>query len=160
MKFLPLRPGVFAIVDDDCPAWILSKKWLLTSAGYAARNIPTGAGKRTLELLHRVIMNCPPGKEVDHINGDPLDNRLANLRICSRGENGRNQKKQVGVSSKFKGVSWNRHNKKWRAQIQHCGSGIHLGRFKDETEAARAYDAKAAELFGEFAKLNFPTSLA
>lgn len=112
-------------------------------------------GRTVKRYLHRVIMNAPPGVEVDHINGDTLDNRRCNLRLCMRRENGRNQKPQMGRSSQYKGVSWRKQCQKWSAQIKVDGKQIHLGLFNEEVEAARAYDQAARELHGEFARLNF-----
>ncbi len=102
--------------------------------------------------LHRYIMNCPDGFCIDHINGNSLDNRKSNLRICSFRENSRNVKKDS-----FKGVTKTR-NKKWQAQIQHDGNHINLGVFSTEADAARAYDIAAAFLFKEYASFNFDFS--
>lgn len=92
---------------------------------------------------------------VDHINHNPLDNRKSNLRICSHLQNMQNRKKSQRGASVYKGVCRCKRNNTWRAEIQ-CGYDRHyLGTFKTETEAARAYDQKAKELFKEFACLNF-----
>ena len=152
--YLPLRPGVFAIVDADCPAWIRDQKWYLGGGGgggYARRNVPRTRDK---EYLHRVITGCPEGFDVDHINGDRLDNRRINLRICSHRLNLINSKKRKVASSKFKGVCWHRKAKKWMVRVDLGLEKFYLGLYKDEIAAATAYNAKAAELFGEFAKLN------
>jgi len=107
--------------------------------------------------IHRLIMDAPKGMCVDHINGNPLDNRKSNLRICTRSENMRNRGAQKNNTSGYKGVSWHKHKKKWGCKInKHNGKQIHVGYYKDKEEAARAYDKKAKEFHGEFAKLNFP----
>ena len=106
--------------------------------------------------LHRLIMNTPKGMQTDHINGDTLDNRKQNLRICTAAENQRNRGPTKNNKSGFKGVGWHTRNKKWYARIMHNNKRTYLGSFKDKEEAARAYDRKAIELHGEFAKLNFP----
>ena len=106
-------------------------------------------------LLHRTIMNCPEGMVVDHQFHDTLDNRKENLRICTVSQNAMNKRKSIG-SSRFKGVSWHKRDKKWKGKIVHNGRRISLGNFSSEEEAARAYDAKALKLFGEFSCLNFP----
>ena len=93
---------------------------------------------------------------VDHINGNPLDNRKSNLRICTNAENQRNRGVNKNNTSGYKGVCWAKQNKKWKARIKHNGKLIHLGYYKDKEEAARAYDKKAKELHGEYAYLNFP----
>ena len=104
--------------------------------------------------MHRVIMDAPKGMHVDHINGNGLDNRRENLRLCTNSQNHMNRKTHRDSSSKYKGVSWNKRNSKWQAYI---GSGIkrkNLGYFASESDAAKAYDIKAKECFGEFARLN------
>tara|TARA_R110000824_G_scaffold217121_2_gene403649 strand:+ start:61 stop:615 length:555 start_codon:yes stop_codon:yes gene_type:complete len=115
----------------------------------------SGPGQTCLQL-HRLIMNTPKGMHTDHINGDPLDNRKENLRICTGAENQRNKGPQKNNTSGFKGVYWHKGSKKWSAQVAYNKKNIYIGCFKDKEEAARAHDAKAKELHGEFAYLNFP----
>ncbi len=106
--------------------------------------------------MHRVIMQARPGKFIDHINHNGLDNRIANLRHASRTENNWNARKRKGkYSSKYKGVCWFKVKKKWQARIQVNGKGIFLGIFTNEMDAARAYDKAARKYYGEFAYLNF-----
>lgn len=105
--------------------------------------------------MHRVIMNAPKGMDVDHIDGNGLNNQRANLRIATRGENLRNTRKRDNCTSQFKGVYWHARARKWLAQIKPPTGHVYLGLFVHEVEAAMAYDAKARELFGEFAKCNF-----
>jgi len=93
---------------------------------------------------------------VDHINGNPLDNRKSNLRICTHAENSNNTGPRKNNTSGYKGVYWAKRNKRWLAQITHNGKQVYIGHYKDKEEAARAYDAKAKEFQGEFAYLNFP----
>lgn len=123
-------------------------------------SVSGGLRKKTL-LLHRLILDLKRGISVDHINGDGLDNRRNNLRIATKQQNGfnRNKNKERNgkkCSSKYKGVGWHTRDKLWYAQNKNNYKMIHLGYFKSEEEAARAYDRKAKELFGEYAKLNFP----
>lgn len=108
-------------------------------------------GKHTIIKLHRLLLTTK--HQVDHKNGNALDNRRANLRECTNQENSRNSVPKGGTS-KFKGVSRCRQTHKWRATITMNYSMIHIGRFDDEVDAAMAYDKKAIELFGEFAKTN------
>jgi hypothetical protein len=94
---------------------------------------------------------------VDHINRNSLDNRRANLRLATHLENARNRIKiNKKCSSKYKGVCWSKHHKKWQAAINFKRKSIHLGYFDNETEAAECYDDAARKYHGEFACLNFP----
>ncbi len=115
-------------------------------------------------FMHRMILNAPPNMVVDHVNGNTLDNRKENLRICTKGENGRNRKPNAGY--RFKGVRKINSRGKIRprilgyaANIYFKGKAIRIGYYATEEEAARAYDTKAKELFGEFANLNFPEQI-
>ncbi len=114
---------------------------------YARRTGPNG----TTILLHREIMNPPNGYDVDHKNGDGLDNRRKNLRVASFTENNRNRIAPIG----YKGVSWGVYHNAWRARIMIERKEIFLGYFGNEGEAAMAYDKAATQYFGSFAVLNF-----
>ncbi len=97
-------------------------------------------GKNKAYKLHRIIMDAKPGEIVDHINGNPLDNRKENLRITTSLVNNQNaRKRKDGVTSKYKGVSWCGQAKKWKAQIQHNKVKKSLGFFLTEEEARQAY---------------------
>jgi hypothetical protein len=108
--------------------------------------------------LHRLIMKPKEHESIDHINGNGLDNRKSNLRICTNAENSRNKKKRDGkFTSKYKGVCHHTNSrslKKWYCQIAKDGKKIFIGRYSTEEEAALAYNKKATELFGEFASIN------
>ena len=108
--------------------------------------------------IHNLILDRQPreGKlVVDHINGNVLDNRKCNLRVCTHAENMRNTtKRRKGNTSGYTGVS--KCGKRWAASIGYRGKDIYLGTFGNKEEAARARDLKAIELHGEFASLNFP----
>lgn len=130
---------------------------------YAACEIGTKtAGTRKHISLHRTLMNPPDDMVVDHINGNGLDNRRVNLRICTRAQNNHNKKKMGSNTSGFVGVykyaphgTW---DGRWYALVTVAGRTKHLGTFKIAEDAARAYDAAAKELIGEYARLNFPES--
>ncbi len=108
--------------------------------------------------MHRLIMNTPPDLVCDHINHNGLDNRKANLRNCTIKQNNANARPAKWTSSKYKGVSYIKRKKKWAVYIKKDGRQFNLGCFADEAEAAKAYDASAKKLHGEFAHLNFPDS--
>lgn len=108
-------------------------------------------------LVHRLIFLWVHGylpRMIDHRDGDPLNNRIENLRECSAQENGRNRKKSRKKSSDFKGVVWVSSAKRWRSQIYVDNKLISLGYFNDEVIAAKAYNDRAKELFGDYARLN------
>ena len=101
--------------------------------------------------LHQLLS---PPVEVDHIDGNGLNNRRTNLRPATDTQNSANRKKTTGKTSTFKGVNWQNHAQKWRAEIRVGGKNFHLGYFLNEEDAAKAYNVAATEHFGEFAKLN------
>jgi hypothetical protein len=142
--------GLNALIDESDLALVGPFKWLaMTGDGgkrYAAR------WDRDSMLLHRFITGAVRGQDVDHINGDTLDNRRANLRVCSRSDNLGNQKLRGNNTSGFKGVYWNVAAGKWRAKI----ADVYLGLYPTAEDAARAYDDGARMRWGEFARLNFP----
>lgn len=132
----------YFIVDSSELNKIKNKKWFLKKENkiynYAVAEI-SPRPKRKHVRLHRFIMDAPPGSLVDHINGNTLDNRKSNLRICTLSENAMNRRKRPKkVSSKYYGVSFN--NGRWRAKITLNKKGLHLGSFKNEVEAAIAYN--------------------
>lgn len=154
--FIELTKGYRAIVDEDKYEWLNQWKWhvQMNAEGYkyAVRFVQS----HTLVVMHRIIVNAPIDKKVDHKNHNTLDDRLINLRICTIAQNNFNRKPQIGASSQFKGVYWCKNIKKWRARIKINYKLISLGCFDNEAKAAFAYDTKAKQLFGEFAYLNFP----
>lgn len=158
-KIIPLSRGLGAIVDDEDYEWLMQWRWHTNTGGktfYAVRNIRMDAGRKTLQLMHRLILQTPAGLVTDHIDGNGLNNQRTNLRVCKHRENICNRRAQVSASP-FKGVFLNPGQiKEYRARIKLNGKTIHLGSFLTEIEAARAYDAAAREYHGEFARLNFP----
>lgn len=103
--------------------------------------------------MHREVLKAPKGKEVDHKNRNKLDNRKENLRLCSRAENAINTPQKKG-SSRYRGVKWDHTRNKWYVSLKFNGTSYFVGRFKDEDEAALAYNKEAVKLHGEFARLN------
>ncbi len=154
VRYIALTKGKFAIVDKADYEWLSEYTWQAAHNG--TKFYATTKKKRNGTIwMHRLIMNAPKGMVVDHINGNGLDNRRCNLRLCTRQQNAYNSKRCKGTS-KYKGVHFERATGKWRATITCKGEHYNLGLYDNEVEAARAYDRKAIELFGEFAYLNFP----
>ena len=102
--------------------------------------------------MHRVLMNAPNDMEVDHINGNPSDNRLSNLRLVTRRQNCLNHRRSKRNSSGRTGVSWANKGKKWIATIQIGLTTIPLGRFEKKEDAIVARDKAEKEYFGEYAR--------
>lgn len=153
MKNIPLTKGRVALVDDsDYPA--LSKFNWHSANGYAARRLHVSEDPlRRLVLMHHAITGW---KSVDHEDGNGENNQRYNLRRATKKQNNMAfRRKTSGASSKYRGVCWDRSRNKWLASIERDGKQMFLGRFKGESEAARAYDAAAKQHFGEFASFNF-----
>lgn len=153
MKKLPLYNRHGAVISftrlDDTDADSLScMRWHLSTYGYAKNS--------KKELLHRILLGVGAGLEIDHIDGDGLNNQRANLRICTRQQNMMNQRKQKRLtSSQYKGVRFDKERGQWRAEIGLPGTKRKfLGRFPREDEAAVAYNVAALEKYGDFACLN------
>jgi hypothetical protein len=145
---VPLTAGKMAVIDLKDADRVLKHKWHFSGHGYAATGID---GKRV--YLHRLIVNARAGQLVDHKNHDGLDNRRCNLRIASKVQNSQNRLLVRG-SSKFKGVCLNKRKRKWIAGIRVNTKSYHLGYFKNEEDAAIAYNVAAQLFFNEFASLN------
>jgi hypothetical protein len=154
MKKIPLSKGQIVLVDDENYPSVSVFNWHIGSHGYAVRvkYAKKEDGSKTCKsiLMHRVIMDAPSGMFVDHINGNKLDNRRANLRICTQGENARNRGKQCNNASGCKGVTWYARTSKWRASIVLNKKHIHLGYFELLSDASRAYENAAEKYHGEF----------
>ena len=156
MKRIPLTRGKYAIVDDADYEWLNQWKWHSlkgNSTWYVSRSKRKG-NKVKNYLMHREILRTPKEKVSDHINGDGLDNRRSNLRICTQAQNSMNKNSSRNTSSKFKGVTFHKQTGKWQSQIETEGKMYYLGYYDDERRAALEYNKKAKEFFGEFAKLN------
>lgn len=151
-RTIPLSQNCVALVDAADYAKVAPFNWFFSSSGYAVRNTRDGSAT----LMHRLILDAPDGCDVDHINRDKLDNRRANLRLVSRSHNVMNTDLRCSNTSGYKGVSWSRVSGKWEARIRRDERQIYLGLYPTAEDAARAYDAKARELFGDVAALNFP----
>lgn len=157
MKEITLTKGKMAIVDDEDFEWLSKFKWQARHDGcsglsrYASRG-HYEHGRQITILMHREIMKVPAGIQVDHINNNGFDNRRSNLRAATQSQNRANAPK-YRTGNPFKGVR--RHGNKWRSIIKKNGIDIRLGDFVNPVDAAKAYDAKAKEIFGAFALTNF-----
>ena len=150
---IPLGKNRFAIVDSEDFWYVAEYKWSYTK-GYAFRR-----QKEEIIFLHNQIMKPSVGKVTDHINGNGLDNRRCNLRVCTQAQNCQNRRPGKNNKMGLKGVSWMKSIQKWRAYIWKGGAyprgrQIHLGFFDNKIDAAKAYNQAAVDLFGEFANLN------
>ncbi len=150
--------GEVIMVDSDDFDRLSQWKWYVCRNGkghsYAMRRGDRRGKIRKTVGMHRVVMNAPAGMQVDHINHDGLDNRKTNLRLVTRIQNQWNRKPN-GKASKFKGVCWSTANKKWYARITLENERRHLGSFKNEEDAAKAYEIAAKEYQGEFRYIGF-----
>ncbi len=162
IRYIPLTRGLYATVDAQDYPELIKYKWHArirqgTNLIYAARNTSyreKGQRRKGMVLMHRQIMKTPEGMVVDHINGNGINNRRCNMRNCSQFENTHNCRPRKDGKSKFIGVD--PHRNRWRARVCYKGRKQHIGVFDTQVEAARARDRKAIELFGAFARLNFP----
>lgn len=160
MKTIPLTKGKFATIDDEDYSKVSHLSWYASKEKnglwYARAYLGRGYKKYSSIRMHRLIlgMNKQDKRQVDHLNSNGLDNRKHNLRIATNAQNSMNRRKQKGCSSIYKGVYWNKVNRRWLAYIYLNRKKISLGSFIDEKSAAQAYNNKAKELFGEYALLN------
>lgn len=158
-KLIPLNKDKFATVDDSDYDWLSQWHWFFQSNrngnGYAVRKT-TRNSKPVWLKMHREILGAPREMMVDHIDGDGLNNQRCNLRLCDASENAMNTKSRIGSSSKFKGVSWDKSLKVWKAYICADKKTTYLGLFANEVFAARVHDTAARKLHGDFVRLNLP----
>ncbi len=157
-KQIPLTQNKFALVSDEDFEYLSQYKWAAFFNGrkwYAVRHSSRRLGRRRTIYMHRVITNVSNDLEVDHINGDGLDNRRENLRIATRWQNAANRGTDKTNTSGFKGVWWDSHAKKWAATVHIKNERIYLGLFNSAEDAARAYDTESRKHLGEYAYPNF-----
>lgn len=161
MVLIKLTRNKAAIVDEeDYERVVAQGKWTVGNCRsnpkfYAQRCIYI-EGKKSTMKMHRFIISCPKNMCVDHINGDTLDNRKSNLRIVSHKDNSRNRAHQKTAAFPYKGIAYYKYCKSrpWAARITCNGKTLFIGSYSSMEEAALAYNYKAVELFGIYAKLN------
>lgn len=141
-----LNDGSYTLVDDEDYEFLSQFQWYKGQRGYAIARV----------TMHRLVRKTPKDKLTDHINGNKLDNRKSNLRICSAAQNLTNRPPDKTNISGFKGVSWSKKRNTWETTIKVKGRKSWIGYFSNPRHAAMAYDIWAKELHGEFAWLNFP----
>jgi hypothetical protein len=158
---IPLTQGKVAQIDPEDWPLVSRFTWHAKRENgglwYAATTAtdPTTGEQVTLKM-HRVVTGAGPGEMVDHREpAQTLDNRRANLRVCSNAQNQQNTGGRGG-SSRFKGVSWSARKERWLVQFRCQGQYYFVGYFDDEGRAAGGYDQTVLPLAGEFARLNFP----
>ncbi len=151
MKLIYIYGGLVARVSDEDYETLSGFRWHMNSGGYAQRNLKLETGGHVCITMHQCVMAAPSGMQVDHKDGDKLNNTRENLRVCSPSQNQRNRKGLRG--RKLKGVYPNGAG--WQALVRGLGEPIYVGTFSTQEAAARAYDRAAHEIEPEFAHLNF-----
>jgi len=164
MKEIPLSQGKMALVDDEDYAMLMGYKWCVRLANHGnlyAFRIELVNGRNRGIHMHRVLLKAPDHYQVDHINGNGLDNRKSNLRLCTQSQNMHNESQHSTNTTGYKGV---RRDKRKLARGSRCYSAritvdkksYSCGMFKTAEEAAHAFDEMAIRHVGKFARLNFP----
>lgn len=156
MMSIPLTRGHEAIVDEPDFERVKKHKWNVMphrktfyAQGWIVKN-----GKKQKVLMHRFIMRARPNQQVDHKDGNALNNSRGNLRFCSHGQNLFNQSKRKNTKSRFKGVCWHKQARKWMAICQLHGKAVRIFGFSNEVDAAVAYNFLATMMCPQFARLN------
>jgi hypothetical protein len=155
MKKIKLTKSKFALVDNSDFEELNKYKWYCFKYGntyYAMRSSNRIKGKQTVIKMHRFLMNPLKGQQIDHVDGNGLNNQRKNLRICNHSENQRNKKIYKSNISGFKGVSWNKNANKWQSFIRVDSKRIHLGYFKSKLSAFETYCKASVEFHGKFSR--------
>lgn len=157
MREIQLTQGKVALVDDEDFEYFNQWKWHAIKSGntfYAYRNQKINDRYEQIKM-HRLILGITDSIVLaDHRDLNGLNNQKYNLRIATKAQNNANRRAAKNGVSKYLGVNWLPDRKKWKAEIRKDGKNKHLGRFKNEIDAAMAYNKAAMEVHGEFAHLN------
>ena len=160
MREIILSSGDVCVVDDGDYEFVNQWRWkpIKSKANtYVGRSTRGKNGKKWgCILMHRLLTDAPAGLQVDHIDGDQMNNCRSNLRLCTQSQNMANGPGWKTKDSKYRGVS--RNGGHWIARAKKDGETYRFGTYRTQEEAARAYDTGALELHGEFARLNFPAT--
>lgn len=154
MKEINLTNGGIALVDDEDFVKLSSYKWHRHDERTLqyARVALYGSGKQQILLMHRVVMNAPAGVDVDHRDGNGLNNQKNNLRLCTDQQNSMNLKLFRTSTSGHKGVSWSKQSKKWESYIWFRRKKIRLGEYKEKADAITARENAEKELYGNWSR--------
>lgn len=164
---IELSRGKVALVDSE--DWEYLNKFNWHTSNSSSKHTPLTSWRAYRKInkrrvgMHNIIMNCPKGMLIDHINHDGLDNRKSNLRICTPAQNSINKRNSPLRNNNYKGVKWLEHQQRWCVRMGSTKSGTakYVGTYDTEIEAAKAYNNAAIEMYGEFACLNpIPPNLA
>lgn len=154
MKTMQLNHEQVALLDDGDYDRVVSRGWYAAWDKHAKSYVAYSTDRPRV-ALHRFILSVRDSTPVDHANGNRLDNRRQNLRLCTKSQNAMNQRKQQRpTTSRYKGVNFDTRSGKWRVTVGFNGRRVHLGYYDDEAEAALAYNVAAIKLFGKFARPN------
>lgn len=156
MKTIPLTQGMFAMVDDEDYEFLNQYKWCVSKDRgiYYAQKAINRDGKKTTIKMHQLIIGYAKQYDIDHADGDGLNNQRYNLRVCTHMQNNANQRIPKNNKSGYKGVHWVNKRGKWRAEIK-CGViRKTIGQYSTKEEAAIAYNMAASKLFGQYARPN------
>ncbi len=152
MKSIPVGQYLWASVDDDDFERVSQYRW---NADFRRHTVYVS--NNTVGYLHRFVLDAVGGLDIDHRDGNGLNNLRSNLRPCTRAQNlhnGRTNRNGAKKTSKFRGVARLGPYKKWAAYLKVEGKNTYLGSFEKEEDAARAYDTAALKAHGEFARIN------
>jgi hypothetical protein len=140
-------------LDSEDEHFLNEYRWVPVVTGRSKTTYLRSCVRRGVYIyFHRIVIIPEKGKDIDHIDGNGLNNIKSNLRICTHAQNLFNRGKNKNNTSGFKGVVWYPRTSKWKAQIMYQRKMFHIGLFSTPEEASEAYKNRAIQLFGEFAK--------